>query len=495
MAAVNIVTASGGTISQTPSGTIQAAIDALPRVLNHAVTINIGAGAIAGFTVAGFTGSGSITFVGTMATVTPTTGSASGTAAASTSSTILKGSSWTVNDFQDKFLSNTTRSTVRPIKSNTATDIITHTIASQASGDSFAVVSPSSDVGDIVVSGCKVAVTLQNLDINSLTCDDNRHLTVTRCLFQNSDADGSVYSQDDRRLTITDCVFKSDADVVTDGTDRVTVHTSVVHVGQVSVSLAKKLSTEIYANACTASALVMDGCLYSELDFEAVSSTATPLVISDCPSVTTRNNGLVGSSNSGAPYGIDVSGNSHVNIGSYNTLSGGTGDVICDGMTGAAVTMYANIAASGGTLVGDRASIVYGSAYGTITKKYIESAGDIRAVTTLFYGFEGWTYSAVTAFAGGGQASATLVGATMTDVTVCASAGDSIKLYPDYSAAGRRMLIRNSTANAVNIFPGTGGQINSLGVNNAYSLAAGYSVWIVSTSGTTFKTYGLSVNA
>jgi len=77
----------------------------------------------------------------------------------------------------------------------------------------------------------------------------------------------------------------------------------------------------------------------------------------------------------------------------------------------------------------------------------------------------------VTAFAGGGQANATILTALFSTVTVCASAGDSIRL-PD-AGAGRWVGVVNATPNACNIFPAAGSQIDVLGVNNPLSIASG----------------------
>ncbi len=79
----------------------------------------------------------------------------------------------------------------------------------------------------------------------------------------------------------------------------------------------------------------------------------------------------------------------------------------------------------------------------------------------------------ITAFAGGGQASATALAAEVSFVDTAASGGDSVKLPT--AILGKRMVVYNDGANAIDIFPTTGGAIDGLGTNNAYSLAAGAS--------------------
>ncbi len=81
--------------------------------------------------------------------------------------------------------------------------------------------------------------------------------------------------------------------------------------------------------------------------------------------------------------------------------------------------------------------------------------------------------SALTAFAGGGQASALALTARVSFVTTVASAADSVKLPT--AALGKPMTVYNAGANAMDIYPISGGAIDALGTNAPYSLAAGAS--------------------
>lgn len=60
------------------------------------------------------------------------------------------------------------------------------------------------------------------------------------------------------------------------------------------------------------------------------------------------------------------------------------------------------------------------------------------------------TAPAVTAHAGGGQTAATLVGYGVTNVTVCATAANSIKLPP--SVVGAWCFLRNVTATSMTVY-------------------------------------------
>lgn len=83
--------------------------------------------------------------------------------------------------------------------------------------------------------------------------------------------------------------------------------------------------------------------------------------------------------------------------------------------------------------------------------------------------------NALTAHAGGGQASATPITTVLTRVTTVASANDSTVLPA--SAAGLELTVTNAAAtNSMNVFPAGTDQINTLGASAAFALAAGKTV-------------------
>jgi hypothetical protein len=81
----------------------------------------------------------------------------------------------------------------------------------------------------------------------------------------------------------------------------------------------------------------------------------------------------------------------------------------------------------------------------------------------------------VTAKIGGGQGGPPTVGQMITRVTTVTSANDSITLPA--SVAGMQVIIINAAAaNSMNVFPAVGDQINALGANAAFALAANKTV-------------------
>lgn len=85
----------------------------------------------------------------------------------------------------------------------------------------------------------------------------------------------------------------------------------------------------------------------------------------------------------------------------------------------------------------------------------------------------------ITAFAGGGQASATALDSGYNRVTVVATAADSVKLplcrtgAAQSNTVGMIVIVTNAdAADSMNVFPQTSDSINALAANAAYAMAA-----------------------
>jgi hypothetical protein len=77
----------------------------------------------------------------------------------------------------------------------------------------------------------------------------------------------------------------------------------------------------------------------------------------------------------------------------------------------------------------------------------------------------------ITAFAGGGQGSATPLLNCLNRVTVVATIADSVLLPP--SAGGLSISVANAAVNAVAVFPASGDAINGAAINTAFSVPGG----------------------
>lgn len=94
--------------------------------------------------------------------------------------------------------------------------------------------------------------------------------------------------------------------------------------------------------------------------------------------------------------------------------------------------------------------------------------------------------ASITAFAGGGQGSATALTSTINNVTTVATAGDSV-LLPE-AQAGLVVIVQNNGANAADVFPFTGETINGGSANAAVSLPVGGRMEFIGTTGTNWTT-------
>lgn len=92
----------------------------------------------------------------------------------------------------------------------------------------------------------------------------------------------------------------------------------------------------------------------------------------------------------------------------------------------------------------------------------------------------------ITAFAGGGQGSATALAAEFNNVTTVASAYDSVKL-PTCSS-GARYVVKNSGANILSVFPFLADSINALAVNLSIDIPVGGEMTFRGISATVWET-------
>lgn len=90
--------------------------------------------------------------------------------------------------------------------------------------------------------------------------------------------------------------------------------------------------------------------------------------------------------------------------------------------------------------------------------------------STLTGGIQPTSALTVTAYAGGGSVSATAIASQFNIVTTCATHLDSVKLPTTIAGS---IIIKNAGAKDCAVFPSAGGQIDALGADVAYPLAAG----------------------
>ena len=90
----------------------------------------------------------------------------------------------------------------------------------------------------------------------------------------------------------------------------------------------------------------------------------------------------------------------------------------------------------------------------------------------------------ITAAAGGGQANAVGIVAQISRVATVATTADSIKLPLAGPYIGAELTVINAGANSLNLYPAVGDQINALGANAAFAVAASKTATLTSMGGT-----------
>ena len=115
---------------------------------------------------------------------------------------------------------------------------------------------------------------------------------------------------------------------------------------------------------------------------------------------------------------------------------------------------------------------------------------DLQALSDMLGSSQGDTGNTITAFAGGGQANATLINAANVYVGTVATAGDSIKLPPTF--AGQRVAVINGASNPMQVFGSGADTINGVATATGISQPANsIEIYICATAGKWFVDAGV----
>jgi hypothetical protein len=171
------------------------------------------------------------------------------------------------------------------------------------------------------------------------------------------------------------------------------------------------------------------------------------------------------------------------------TTIGGTSQTgaITVGQSTAAQTLNLS---TGATASGSTKTIAIGTAglSGSTTAINIGSAVSGATSTTTLNGLVIDSISAAVSAAGTTQGTATGLVSNINNVTVVTAAAAGVRLPT--AVAGMRILIRNSdSADTLSIYPATGGTINALAANAAFTLAAGSTIELMATTTTQWYTF------
>ena len=171
------------------------------------------------------------------------------------------------------------------------------------------------------------------------------------------------------------------------------------------------------------------------------------------------------------------------------TTIGGTSQTgaITVGQSTAAQTLNLG---TGATASGSTKAINIGTAglSGSTTTINIGSAVSGATSTTTLNGLVIDSISAAVSAAGTTQGTATGLVSNINNVTVVTAAAAGVRLPT--AVAGMRILIRNSDSlDMLSIYPATGGTINALSANAAFTIIAGATIELVATTATQWYTF------
>jgi hypothetical protein len=181
--------------------------------------------------------------------------------------------------------------------------------------------------------------------------------------------------------------------------------------------------------------------------------------------ITTINSGLLQNGNSN----VTLTANGNVTI---NAVGGAR---IIATAIGANVTGTLNV--SGNANVGNLGTAGLITATGNVTgDNLVATSYHIRSITT-----------GITA-AGSTQGTATALTKEINVVSTVSSGANGVVLPT--AVAGIVLIVNNTSANTLNVYPATGGAVNSGSTNAAYSHVSGASIQYYATSGTQWYTVG-----
>jgi hypothetical protein len=235
-------------------------------------------------------------------------------------------------------------------------------------------------------------------------------------------------------------------------------------------------NARVQGNLAVQSNAYVDGSITTQGNINVTSGTATisTLTVSGSANFsTTASNISIGTAQTGATtLGLGGTGQTGTITVGQSTVSQTTN--IQAGATASGSTKTMNIGTAG--LSGSTTAINIGSAVSGATS------------TTTLNGLVIDSISAAVSAAGTTQGTATGLVSNINNVTVVTAAAAGVRLPT--AVAGMRILIRNSdSADTLSIYPATGGTINALSANAAFTLTAGSTIELMATTTTQWYTF------
>lgn len=521
----------GGDWSSMPFATPQAALNAIPKGLDHDVIVQIGAGTFAGFVAHGFMGKGRLRIAGSKSLSSVTTGSNSGTAGSGTTTTSMNkptaASNWTASDLRGKFLVITSGGgesgdsnfpTIRPIKSNTTTALEVDFIYGMDNTSVFQIVdvatiltvaadTPQSIQMRVGIVWCQAMVEATLLKVNETTgwygalLWNSQSATLTGCHLAASSGFGAG-AISCTEVFINSCLVAGEINPFV--IDWLSMSATVItSAGRINAQHIGRGTFTVDASGCTGTAVKIQDSQMIALGANLNNCAVTPLDLQNVNNF--QVDGYLTGTNATPTRGMTISrGGQYIITGA--TLAGSSSDQFTlEGRPGS----YAELSGTNsGTYAARGSNLHWGASplYTVYQTKLRVEGGEVgdqfdefitnnMVVGGIVKHYGAWqflnpAYKEITAHAGGGQANATVIGYKNTVVTTVASAGDSVRMLDEQIeisyAGGLVGTVANAGANAMDFFPPQnlpGGNrtfvlngVTVIGFDTAVSIPAGHMV-------------------
>ena len=501
------------------TGLTSSRFQAIPtdKYVDQLTPVYCGTSAIAGLSIQGFFGPGELVLRGSFVASTVAAGAQTGTVGVgSTTTSIVKptgAANWTASALLGKMVrilsgggaSSTAVPTIRAITANSTTAITIDAIAGLSSTTVFDIVDAGTPITldaaflsggcELIANQCKI--TLFGFDFStsglsySVYSRRNRDVEFVGCKFAASGTVNAIDSDDDDRFAATNCVWSGGAQTSIMNGQKADVRGFMTASAGVVLDRTEHVITSLTSINCTGSPLTVKRGTSLTLGLSATDSAASGCILETVGR--TEITALTGTGNVG--YGLEFSKGGTASL-SGASITGTLGDFSIDGLSHASVTWaasasYGSVSRWGTTiLVSGGSNIRQELDTLRVEGNFDVPAGALVSGTggTLQLGGRVINYGyfhldqddAITAFAGGGQASASLLGFGANVVTVCATIADSVILPPGAAVGGNVIHVKNLGAASCNVFPPVGGAINALADNTAIAIAAGAALFFIS---------------
>jgi hypothetical protein len=293
----------------------------------------------------------------------------------------------------------------------------------------------------------------------------------------------------------------SGGNLVTGGALSVTGNGNVGNIGAAAgVFTANVTAGNVYANSGTIGASLLTGTLTTAAQPNITSvGTLTSVVVSGNANIAGNINFTGAKANLGSNANLTLSGGTSGQLlatdGSGNLSWVSQGSII-GGAAGSNTQVQYNalglLAASGNFTFNyvTNALTVTGNVTGAnlVTGGVVAATGNVTGANLVATSYHIRSITTGITAAGSAQGTATALTKEINVVSTVSSGANGVVLPT--AVAGMVLIINNTSANTLNVYPASGGAVNSGSTNAAYSHTSGASIQYYATSGTQWYTVG-----